>query len=125
MPELAPLLRSILEPPPPPPPKTLTISGFPDGEEDQPEPEKAAASPPGVNGRKGSRAVNGSQVTSGQEGSGSNDYMTARDLASLLKISKAGLYRYLSAGVLPPPIRIGRLARWRRSDIERWFSGGS
>jgi predicted DNA-binding transcriptional regulator AlpA len=36
----------------------------------------------------------------------------------MFKISRASLLRYVRRGLLPPPIRLGRTARWRAQDIE-------
>jgi excisionase family DNA binding protein len=50
--------------------------------------------------------------------------LTKAELADLLRCSGRTLYRQLQAGELPPPVRIGRLLRWRRPDIEQWIDAG-
>ena len=49
--------------------------------------------------------------------------LDAKDLASELKLSRSSVYRRLSTGFpLPPPIRIGRLVRWRPEDVATWIA---
>jgi predicted DNA-binding transcriptional regulator AlpA len=38
--------------------------------------------------------------------------------AALLDCSKATFWRRVADGTIPPPIKIGGMSRWRRSDIE-------
>jgi excisionase family DNA binding protein len=42
-------------------------------------------------------------------------------VARLLGVSKRSVLRRVDEGELPRPILIGRLARWRRSDIVAWL----
>jgi predicted DNA-binding transcriptional regulator AlpA len=45
----------------------------------------------------------------------------ARDLARLLSISTATLYRQLSAGKIgPAPVKLGARSLWNRAEIEEW-----
>lgn len=44
--------------------------------------------------------------------------LSCRDGAKLLNISQPTWWRRVQDGTLPAPIKIGRLSRWRRSDIE-------
>lgn len=48
----------------------------------------------------------------------------ADELAALLRISTRSLWRLLSAGRLPKPIRLGRSVRWRRVEVEIWINCG-
>ena len=48
--------------------------------------------------------------------------LTADALARLLAVSKLSIWRWRSAGRLPAPLRIGRVIRWRRSEIETWLA---
>ena len=48
----------------------------------------------------------------------------AAEVAHLLNISKRTLWRLLSAGKLPAPVRLGNAVRWRRDEIEQWISQG-
>jgi len=48
--------------------------------------------------------------------------LTAEQLAQLLQMSLRSIRRKASDGELPPPIRLGRLTRWRRDVIESWLA---
>jgi excisionase family DNA binding protein len=43
------------------------------------------------------------------------------DLAELLRVNIRTVKRYYKEGKLPPAIRLGRLVRWRREEIEQWL----
>ena len=43
------------------------------------------------------------------------------DIAKLIGVSEKSCYDKYKKGFLPYPIRIGRLLRWRREDIETWL----
>lgn len=51
--------------------------------------------------------------------------MTAVDVASALRISERTLRLWISGGKFPPPKKIGRGARWQRSDVEAWVENSS
>ena len=60
----------------------------------------------------------------------SNTGVIARDLLSIAEIemktgiSRRTLWRWVSSGRFPPPaVRVGRIVRWRVSDIEEWIEG--
>jgi prophage regulatory protein len=44
------------------------------------------------------------------------------DVAKTLQISERNLRTIVAEGRFPPPVRIGRLARWPRETVERWFA---
>lgn len=46
--------------------------------------------------------------------------LCADGVAKVLSLSKRTIWRMVSAGELPAPVRIGRASRWRRSDLERF-----
>ena len=48
----------------------------------------------------------------------------ARHVADLLDISERTVRRYSQTGVLPRPIVLGRLRRWRLTDIRKLVSDG-
>ena len=48
----------------------------------------------------------------------------SRQVGELLNLSTRTVWRLLSAGKLPQPVRIGRSVRWSRSDIEIWIANG-
>ena len=51
--------------------------------------------------------------------------LTADEVASLLRITRAGLYqlRYLRSA--PPAIKVGGRLRWRASDVHDWLDSRS
>ncbi len=48
----------------------------------------------------------------------------SRQVGELLNLSTRTVWRLLSAGKLPEPVRIGRSVRWSRSDLETWIANG-
>jgi excisionase family DNA binding protein len=50
--------------------------------------------------------------------------LDVRAVAALLGCSPRHVYRLSDAGRMPPPVRIGALVRWRRSDIDAWLGEG-
>ena len=50
--------------------------------------------------------------------------LTADAVAKLLCVSRLTVFRWRSAGRLPLPVKIGRVVRWRRSEIETWIAQG-
>jgi prophage regulatory protein len=48
----------------------------------------------------------------------------ADKVAELLGISKRTLWRLLSAGNLPEPVRLGSVVRWKKDELDDWISGG-
>ncbi len=48
----------------------------------------------------------------------------SRQVGELLNLSTRTVWRLLSAGKLPRPVRIGRSVRWSRSDLETWIANG-
>ena len=44
-----------------------------------------------------------------------------RGVAIILNISTRSVWRLVNRSELPKPIRVGRNARWRVSDIEQWI----
>ncbi len=48
--------------------------------------------------------------------------LSARDLARLLSVSTATVWRMRSADKLPAPLRLtGGILRWRRQTIDEWL----
>ena len=45
-------------------------------------------------------------------------------VAALLDCSTRHVYRLADGGRMPPPVRLGAIVRWNRSEIEAWISGG-
>jgi len=48
-------------------------------------------------------------------------FITAKQLAIMLSVSKRTLYRMRSAGQLPSPLCVGSVVRWRLSEILDWI----
>lgn len=46
------------------------------------------------------------------------------DVATLLKSSTRHVRRLADAGAMPRPLHLGRLVRWRRSDVDQWLAAG-
>ncbi len=46
--------------------------------------------------------------------------LSVKQVADLLAMSSRTVWRLVSAGELPQPVRIGRAARWRQEDIEEF-----
>jgi predicted DNA-binding transcriptional regulator AlpA len=49
------------------------------------------------------------------------ELVDAAAVASLLSISNASFFRLAARGGVPSPIRLGRLVRYRRGEIDRWI----
>lgn len=47
--------------------------------------------------------------------------LTAQDVADRLKISLRHVYNLVSAGDLPPPLKFGRVSRWREADLASYL----
>ncbi len=45
------------------------------------------------------------------------------EVASLLGISRRSVWRLVSSGRLPEPVRLGGSVRWRYQDIADWVGG--
>jgi predicted DNA-binding transcriptional regulator AlpA len=50
------------------------------------------------------------------------DYASAETLAHRLDCSKSTISGYVRRGLLPKPLKIGELVRWRWSDVESSIS---
>lgn len=48
----------------------------------------------------------------------------AGDVAAMLGVSERTLWRLLSAGKMPEPVRIGRSTRWRSAEVREWIERG-
>lgn len=49
--------------------------------------------------------------------------LTVKEVSYMLGVSTRTVWRRVSAGEMPEPIQVGRLAKWRRSEVERWLNG--
>ena len=50
--------------------------------------------------------------------------INAEEVARMMNVSERTLWRLLSAGKIPPPVRFGRSTRWRLADIRSWIERG-
>lgn len=50
--------------------------------------------------------------------------INAEELAQLMQISERTLWRLLSGGKVPKPVRIGRSTRWRLAEVTEWIERG-
>jgi excisionase family DNA binding protein len=48
----------------------------------------------------------------------------AEELARMMDVSERTLWRLLSGGKLPQPVRIGRSTRWRLAEVTEWIEKG-
>ena len=46
------------------------------------------------------------------------------DVAARLRISPRQVWKLVSSGRLPEPVRLSRSVRWRESDIDEWIEAG-
>jgi len=53
-----------------------------------------------------------------------NRLMDVAAVAELLGISERGCWRFRDAGRMPAPVTLGRLVRWRQSDLTAWIADG-
>ena len=50
--------------------------------------------------------------------------ISVHEVAEMLSISERTVWRLLSAGKIPEPIRFGRNVRWQLSRIQQWIDEG-
>lgn len=50
--------------------------------------------------------------------------LSANEVAEMLGISRAHVWRLLSSGRIPRPVRLGRSVRWNRKTLEDWLEAG-
>ncbi len=50
--------------------------------------------------------------------------LTADVVAAMLNVSERTLWRLLSAGKVPQPVRFGRSTRWRTAEVRDWIERG-
>jgi excisionase family DNA binding protein len=73
----------------------------------------------------GSLGLEGQRMdTSLTTGSATPLLITSEEVARLMGISERTLWRLLSAGKVPVPLRFGRNTRWRRSEVLEWIEKG-
>jgi len=50
--------------------------------------------------------------------------LDAKGVAVLLDVSLRTIWNMRDSGRIPKPVKVGRLCRWRRAEIERWIKDG-
>jgi len=53
-----------------------------------------------------------------------SELLTVKDLSQSLRISARQVWKLLSGGRLPEPVRLARSVRWRAADIARFIELG-
>jgi excisionase family DNA binding protein len=48
--------------------------------------------------------------------------LTIEQVATLLAVSRACVRKWMVSGVLPRPLKLGRLVRWERDVISDWLA---
>lgn len=43
---------------------------------------------------------------------------------AMLDISRASWYKLVASGKAPKPIKLGRVSRWNRAELEQWIAAG-
>ena len=67
----------------------------------------------------GNVGTGGSPVVNGVlRSDGVDPLLTDREVASYFGIGRSTVWRWVSDGILPEPIRLGGLSRWRQSDTQ-------
>lgn len=51
--------------------------------------------------------------------------LSAEEVAGMLGISRAHVFRLASSGRLPRSVRLGRAVRWDRKTLEAWLAAGA
>ena len=51
--------------------------------------------------------------------------LSADEVAEILGISRAHVWKLASSGRLPRPVRLGRAVRWDRKTLEAWLAAGA
>jgi predicted DNA-binding transcriptional regulator AlpA len=47
-----------------------------------------------------------------------DQFLTAREVCQILRITRAGLFGLVRRGILPQPFRLGRILRWSASELK-------
>jgi prophage regulatory protein len=52
------------------------------------------------------------------------ELLSAAEAATMAGVAKRSWWRYVSAGRVPQPVRLGGSVRWRRSELAEWIAAG-
>jgi excisionase family DNA binding protein len=58
------------------------------------------------------------------EGVGGSVLLDVLAVAALLSSSRRTVERLVARGEMPAPVKLGRLRRWNRADVEEWIRDG-
>lgn len=50
------------------------------------------------------------------------EYLTDREVAQILGCSRNSIRGWVKNGILPPPVKIGHLARWNLGTLREWMT---
>jgi len=50
--------------------------------------------------------------------------LSADEVAARLKVNRATIYRHVSAGRMPAPLKLGRRTLWRAAELRAWVEAG-
>jgi len=64
------------------------------------------------------------QMSRVKDGDALQVFVTARQLAVMLQVSRRTLWRLRSTGKIPKPMRVGGIVRWKLDDILEWMAAG-
>jgi excisionase family DNA binding protein len=48
-------------------------------------------------------------------------FVTPKEVAAYIRVSREAVYKLIARGVLPTPIRIGRKIFYRREELDEWL----
>lgn len=51
-------------------------------------------------------------------------FLTVAELATMMNVSSRTIHRWVDAGSMPKPVRLGNIVRWNRDEITRWIESG-
>jgi len=49
--------------------------------------------------------------------------LTQREFADILHVDERTVRTWRHEGLVPKPVQLGRVLRWRRRDVEQWIEG--
>lgn len=58
------------------------------------------------------------------QASGASLIIRAKVVATLCGVSERTIRRWADTGLLPPPVKLPGVRRWRRAEIEAWVEAG-
>lgn len=47
--------------------------------------------------------------------------LTLKEVVDLVSFKRSTIYKFISQGSFPKPLKIGRSSRWKLSDIKEWM----